>query len=64
MDAAVGNVAVKDSDIADNIGNNNHVSVLPRDLVTVGALIEALANALAEVRTIHSFDFIPTKGLY
>ncbi|KIJ48958.1 hypothetical protein M422DRAFT_247331 [Sphaerobolus stellatus SS14] len=48
VDAAVGNVAVKGSDVADNIGNNNHVSVLPRDLVTVGALIEALANALAK----------------
>ncbi|KIJ48604.1 hypothetical protein M422DRAFT_247455 [Sphaerobolus stellatus SS14] len=47
-DAAVGNVAVKDSDVADNIGNNNHVDVLPRDLVTVDALIEALANALAK----------------
>ncbi|KIJ42664.1 hypothetical protein M422DRAFT_254105 [Sphaerobolus stellatus SS14] len=48
VDAAVGNVAVKDSDVADNIGNNNDVSVLPRNLVTVGALIEALANALAK----------------
>ncbi|KIJ53195.1 hypothetical protein M422DRAFT_242324 [Sphaerobolus stellatus SS14] len=48
IDAAVGNVAVKGSDVADNIGNNNHVDVLPRDLVTVGALIEALANALAQ----------------
>ncbi|KIJ42672.1 hypothetical protein M422DRAFT_254111 [Sphaerobolus stellatus SS14] len=48
VDAAVGNVAVKGSDVADNIGNNNDVSVLPRDLVTVGALIEALANALAK----------------
>ncbi|KIJ48574.1 hypothetical protein M422DRAFT_247421 [Sphaerobolus stellatus SS14] len=48
VDAAVGNVAVKDSDVADNIGNNNNVDVLPRDLVTVGTLIEALANALAQ----------------
>ncbi|KIJ42667.1 hypothetical protein M422DRAFT_254108 [Sphaerobolus stellatus SS14] len=48
IDAAVGNVAVKGSDVADNIDNNNDVSVLPRDLVTVGALIEALANALAK----------------
>ncbi|KIJ52187.1 hypothetical protein M422DRAFT_243790 [Sphaerobolus stellatus SS14] len=49
-DAAVANIGVKGSDVADNIGNNNHVDVLPRDLVTVGALIEALANALAKVR--------------
>ncbi|KIJ52132.1 hypothetical protein M422DRAFT_243726, partial [Sphaerobolus stellatus SS14] len=47
-DAAVANIGVKGSDVADNIGNNNHVDVLPRDLVTVGALIEALANALAK----------------
>lgn len=47
---AIGNVAVEGSDVADNIGNNNHVNVIPRDLVTVGALIEALANALAKVR--------------
>ncbi|KIJ52114.1 hypothetical protein M422DRAFT_243708 [Sphaerobolus stellatus SS14] len=47
-DAAVANIGVKGSDVADNIGNNNHVDVLPRDLVTVGALVEALANALAK----------------
>ncbi|KIJ52089.1 hypothetical protein M422DRAFT_243678 [Sphaerobolus stellatus SS14] len=47
-DAAVANIGVKGSDVADNIGNNNHVDVLPRDLVTVSALIEALANALAK----------------
>ncbi|KIJ47579.1 hypothetical protein M422DRAFT_248573, partial [Sphaerobolus stellatus SS14] len=47
-DAAVANIGVKGSDVADNFGNNNHVDVLPRDLVTVGVLIEALANALAK----------------
>ncbi|KIJ40069.1 hypothetical protein M422DRAFT_257137 [Sphaerobolus stellatus SS14] len=47
-DAAVANIGIKGSDVADNIGSNNHVDVLPRDLVTVGALVEALANALAE----------------
>ncbi|KIJ30709.1 hypothetical protein M422DRAFT_267754, partial [Sphaerobolus stellatus SS14] len=49
VDTAVGNVAVKDSNVADNIGNNNDINILgARDVATVGTLIEALANALAK----------------
>ncbi|KIJ46736.1 hypothetical protein M422DRAFT_249904 [Sphaerobolus stellatus SS14] len=38
-DAAVANVGVKGSDVADNIGNNNHVDVLSRNLVTVESTV-------------------------